>query len=376
MKPVLLIVVNDAAFFLSHRLPIAEAARQGGYEVHVATQAGPSVSGISSRGFYHHELSLSRSGKNPFGEMKVLVSLWSLCWSLRPDVLHLVTIKPVLYGGIAARLSPVKGVLAAISGLGFVFMAKGRKAVILRFIIGIMYRLALGKRNLRAVFQNPDDRQALAAIRAITPQKSVLIRGSGVDLTQYQFSPEEPGVPVITLAARLLRDKGVLEFIEAARLLVERGVEARFQLVGDPDPGNPTSIHAEDIARWQKEGLVECLGYRSDMAMVFTHSHIVVLPSYREGLPKVLVEAAASGRAVVTTDVPGCRDAIDPGKSGLLVPVRDAVALANAIQRLLDDPALRRSMGQAGRVLAERAFAIESVVEQHLDIYRTLENNV
>ncbi|WP_085675601.1 MULTISPECIES: glycosyltransferase family 4 protein [unclassified Pseudomonas] len=375
MKAVLLMVINDPAFFLSHRLPVAESAREQGYQVHVATRNGAAVEEITRCGFKHHELSLTRSGKNPFSELKALFSLWLLCWRLRPDVLHIVTIKPVLYGGIVARLSPVKGVLAAISGLGFVFMARGRKAAILRNIITLLYRVALGKRNLRAVFQNPDDQQALAAIGAITDDKSVLIRGSGVDLQQYLPYPEAPGTPVVTLVARLLRDKGVSEFVEAARILDGRGVRATFQLVGDPDPGNPTSIDADDLERWAAEGIVDCVGYRADVAEVLRQSHIVTLPSYREGLPKVLVEAAACGRAVVTTDVPGCRDAIEADVTGLLVPVRDAYALADAIQRLLEDEGLRQRMGRAGRALAERAFAIESIVAQHMAVYRTLESN-
>lgn len=375
MSRVLLIVVNDAGFFLSHRLPVAESARKEGFLVHVATQEGCAVERLLALGFSHHALPLSRSGKSPLGELKALLAIWKLCWRLRPDVLHLVTIKPVLYGGIAARLSPVKGVLAAISGLGFIFMAEGRKAALLRSLVAFLYRLALGKRNLRAVFQNPDDQRALTGLGAITEQKSVRIRGSGVDLSQYQYLPEDPGIPVVTLAARLLRDKGVLEFVEAARLLAARGIQARFQLVGDPDPGNPTSIQEGDIADWQEHGTVHCLGHQSDIASVFAHSHIVVLPSYREGLPKVLVEAAACGRAVVTTDVPGCRDAIEADVTGLLVPVRDSERLADAIERLLNDKELRQQMGAAGRALAERAFAIESIVAQHLDIYRTLEKN-
>ncbi len=254
-------------------------------------------------------------------------------------------------------------------------MAQGGKASVLRKIISLMYRVALGKRNLRAVFQNPDDQKALASLGAITAAKSVLIRGSGVDLRQYSPCPEPAGQPVVTLAGRLLRDKGVLEYVEAARTLQQRGISASFQLVGDPDPGNPTSISADELSDWGQQGIVTCLGYRADMETVFQRSHIVVLPSYREGLPKVLVEAAACGRAVVTTDVPGCRDAIEPGISGLLVPVRDAHALADAIEQLVVDTQLRQDMGKAGRALAERAFAIESIVAQHLDIYRTLENN-
>lgn len=376
MKPVLLIIGNDAKYFLSHRLPIALAAREEGYEVHIATPEGPSVKEIKSLGFSHHELFFSRSGTNPFGELKALLSICSLCWSLRPEVLHLVTIKPVLYGGIAARLSPVKGVLAAVPGLGFIFMARGVKANLVRGIISIMYRLALGKRNLLAVFQNPDDQKALMDIGAITLQKSMIIRGSGVSLLQYSMSPEVDGVPVVTFAARLLRDKGVIEFVEAVRILKSRGLNARFQLVGNIDRGNPTSISAENVDSWLNEGVVQSLGYCSNMAEVLKNSHVVVLPSYREGLPKVLIEAAACGRAVVTTDVPGCRDAIDPDVSGLLVPVRNASALAEAIQRLLENPELRREMGLAGRALAERAFAIESVVSKHLETYRLLERNI
>ncbi|MGA4639912.1 glycosyltransferase family 4 protein [Stutzerimonas stutzeri] len=375
MRSVLL-VVNDPDFFLSHRLPIAQGAREAGYSVHIATKSGESVTDITNLGFKHYELPLTRSGENPFSELNALISIWRLCWRLRPDVLHLVTIKPVLYGGIAARVAPVKSVVAAISGLGFIFMASGPKASIFRGLVSRLYRLALGKRNVRVVFQNPDDRDALIKLGAISYERSTLIRGSGVDLSLCQPYPERPGPPVVTLAARLLRDKGVVEFVDAARLLQQRGVKVRFQLVGDIDLGNPTSISDEELKQWHSEGVVECLGYRKDIAQVFAESHVIVLPSYREGLPKVLVEAAACGRAVVTTDVPGCRDAIEANVTGLLVPVRDCKALADAIQKLVEDSELRQRLGRAGRELAEREFAIESIVQQHLEIYRTLERAV
>jgi len=235
-----------------------------------------------------------------------------------------------------------------------------------------LYRLALGKRNLRVIFQNPDDQKALTDLGAITFKKSVLIRGSGVDLNNYGFHEELVGMPVVTLAARLLKDKGILEFVQAAEILKKRGVLAVFQLVGEPDPGNPTSIDSATLKKWQDGDLVQCLGYRSDIASVFKYSNIVVLPSYREGLPKVLIEAAACGRAVVTTDVPGCRDAIQPDVTGFLVPVRDAVRLADTIQRLIENTALREKMGRAGRLFAENTFAIENVVAQHMEVYRTL----
>lgn len=373
MKSVLLIVVNDPAFFVSHRLPIAVAAQENGYEVHVATSPGSSVSIILDHGFKYHELRITRSGKNIFSELVGFFSIWNLCCRLKPDILHLVTIKPVLYGGIAARIAPVKGVLAAISGLGFVFTAEGRKAGFLRTVIASMYRIALGKKNLKVVCQNPDDQRALTAIRAIDSDKSLIIRGSGVDLTQYIPYPEEDGVPVVTMAARLLKDKGVVEYIDAVSILKARGVKARFQLVGDVDNGNPTTITSAQLSAWAKEGLVSCLGYKADMASVFRSSHIVVLPSYREGLPRVLVEAAACGRAVITTDVPGCRDAIQENVTGLLVPVKNSHALADAIEKLVNDSEMRKSMGAKGRALAEATFAIDGIVSQHLDIYRSLE---
>lgn len=373
MNSLLLIVVNDAAFFLSHRLPVAQGAKKAGYEVHVASMPGPAVERVRDLGFVHHELPLSRSGKNILGEIVSLVSIWRLLWRLKPDVLHLVTIKPVLYGGIAARLAPVKGVVAAVSGLGFVFLAKGLKATILRRIISSLYGFALGKKNLRVIFQNPDDRDVLVDMGALESVKIEVIRGSGVDLASYTELPEPSGTPVVCLAARLLRDKGVLEFVEAVRILRQRGVSARFQLVGDLDLGNPATITVDELEAWRQEGFIELLGFRKDIAKLFGDAHIVTLPSYREGLPKVLVEAAACGRAVVTTNVPGCRDAIEPGITGLLVPVRDASALANAIETLLNDSELRQRMGHAGRMLAESEFSIDKIVKQHLDIYSKLE---
>lgn len=375
MAAILLYCVNDPAFFISHRLEVAKAASKAGYAVHVATRFGIAVEVIKSHGFIHHELPLSRSGINLLSEFRAFLAIWRLCWSLKPQLLHLVTIKPVLYGGVGARLSPVKNVVVAISGLGFVFMAKGYKASVMRFFVKVLYRLALGKRKLRVIFQNTDDQSALINMGATTRDKSVLIRGSGVDLSKYQYFPEKTSMPVVIFAARLLKDKGVVEFVEAARILMSRGLSVRFQLAGDLDSGNPTSINPLLLHEWRKENVVEYIGHQPDVAQFFIDSHIVVLPSYREGLPKVLVEAAACGRAVVTTDVPGCRDAIIPDITGFLVPVGDSDALAAAIERLVLDHVLRRSMGRAGRHFAEHNFSINDIVTQHLDLYRTLENS-
>lgn len=370
--PRLLFVVNNPAFFLSHRLPLALAAQREGYDVHVATMDGDSVPRIQSYGLTHHVVPMTRSGKNPLTELRTMLALYGLFRRVRPDVVHLVTIKPVLYGGVAARLARVPGMVSAISGLGFVFVARGARAAFVRAIVTVLYRVALGHPNSRIVFQNQSDRDVLRGLGAVRDRQVVMIRGSGVDLSEFAVTPE-PAPPVVALmVARLLRDKGVMEYVEAARLLRQQNVEVRMLLAGGVDPGNPASVTEADVRAWRDEGIIEPLGERSDIASLYAAAHIAVLPSYREGLPRSLIEAAACGRAVVTTDVPGCRDAIEPGVTGLLVPSRDAHALAGAIARLVQDPSQRQRLGAAGRMLAEREFDIQDVCDQHLRLYRAL----
>lgn len=369
---IIIFIVNAPEFFLSHRLPLAIAARSRGFTVHIATGPGAAVKNIMELGFEHHVVPISRSGRNPLAELRALWELYRVMREVKPDLVHLVTIKPVLYGGLMARLAGVRAMVAAISGLGTVFIYPEQARSWTRRGVEWLYRLALGHANMKVIFQNPDDRSALIGMRAVREEKTAIIKGSGVSLAAYPMQPEPEGVPVVTFAARLLKDKGVREFVEAARALKERGIVARFWLAGSPDTGNLTSISEKELSQWSKDGLVEVLGYRSDIPALFAQSNVVVLPSYREGLPKVLIEAAACGRAVVTTDVPGCRDAIEPETTGLLVPVRDAVALADGIQSLIEAPHRRKQMGAAGRALAEREFAIEKVVDAHLVIYQEL----
>jgi glycosyltransferase involved in cell wall biosynthesis len=370
--PRLLFVVNNPAFFLSHRLPLALGARDAGFEVHVATMDGASVAQITACGLRHHVIPMSRSGKNPIQEIHTIHALWRLYRRLRHSVVHAVTIKPVRYGGIAARLAGVPAFVAAVSGLGFVFTRSGQGFNFVRAAAIALYRLALGHPNSRVIFQNTDDRDLLSDAGVVRPEQVVLVRGSGVDLDRFQVTPEPEGAPVAIMAARLLHDNGVREFVAAATASVGHPTGLRWVLAGSPDPGNPASVSQDEFVRWQQEGVVECLGERSDIAELYNASHIVVLPSYREGLPKSLVEAAACGRAVVTTDVPGCRDAIEVGVTGLLVAIRDVAGLAAAVQRLAGDPVLRQRFGAAGRQLAEREFDIHKIVRIHLDIYTSL----
>lgn len=364
-------VVNNANYFLSHRLPIGLALLARGIEVHIIAPGECPVA-LSEAGFTYHSVEMSRKGMNPFAEFSTIFALRRLFKQIEPDLVHLVTIKPYLYGGIAARFAGVRAVVSAVAGLGILFSAQGLKNKILRSILYPLYRAAFSHQNQVAIFQNPNDRDLLVDWGVLKCEKTTLIRGAGVDLKHYPYLSEPVGVPIISLAARLLKDKGVQEFVEASRMLKMRNIEARFWLIGDPDPGNNNTVTSEQLAAWEAEGLIEWLGYRSDISDLFTQSNIVSLPSYYgEGLPKVLIEAAACGRAVVTTDHPGCRDAIDPG-TGVLVPIRDAESLAYAFQDLILNVEKRKVMGKAGRVLAEREFAIEKVINMHMTIYDTL----
>ncbi len=366
----LLFVVNVDWFFLSHRLPVALAAQDAGFEVHVATTLTGPAQNIEQYGFRVHPLTLNRRSAGPFEAIRLTLALYRLMRGLTPDIVHLVTIKPVLLGGLAARVSRVPRVVAAISGLGFVFTARGVLASGRRWLVSLLYRIALARSGVCVIFQNDDDQALLQRYAGILDAQVARIRGSGVDVQRWQMQPLPPGPPIVLMAARLLIDKGVREYVMAARILHGHR-DARFVLVGDVDPGNPTSVSREQIHEWVLEGAVEWWGHRTDMAQVLSRAYVVVLPSYREGLPKVLIEAAAAGRAVVTTDVPGCRDAIEAGRTGLLAPARDAHALASAIRELLDDPLRCSEMGLEGRRLAESAFDIHRVVAQHLALYRT-----
>lgn len=368
----LLIVVNTPEFFLSHRRAVATAARAAGWDVHVATGPGAAAARIRAAGFAHHRVPIDRGGLSPVRDLRCLFSLWRLMRRLKPGIVHAVTIKPVIWGGLAARLAQVPAQVSAISGLGWVFLAEGRRADLLRRVVALLYRAALGGPRQCIVFQNQSDRNFLAGLGIPLDGRAEIIAGSGVDLDRFSPSPEPTGMPVVLMPARLLVDKGVREFVAAAEMLASEGVAADFVAVGPTDAANPAAVPEHELERWRRSGPVVFRGNVINMPLALANSHVVVLPSYREGMPKSLLEAAAAGRAVVTTDTPGCRDAIVAGETGLLVPVGDAAALAGAIRLLLGDPARRAMMGAAGRRHAERAFDVRDVASAHLAIYEAL----
>ena len=370
--PKLLFLVTEDWYFCSHRLPLARAAKAAGYEVVVATRVSAHAEAIRAEGFKLVPIGLRRSGRNPWRELKAILEIVGIYRRERPDLVHHVALKPVLYGAIAARLAHVPAVVNALAGLGFVFASASRKARLLRpWVVGAL-RLSVDADGSALIMQNPDDRKMLVEAGIVKAARIRLIRGSGVDIRRFAPSPEPAGTPLVMLPSRLLWDKGVGEFVAAAGLLRERGAEARFALVGDGDPGNPATIPEGRLRAWQAEGAVEWWGRREDMPAVLASSHVVCLPSYREGLPKVLLEAAACGRPLVATDVPGCREIVIDGGNGLLVPPRDAPALAEAIGRLIKEPGLRADMGRRGRELVEAQFSEERVVAQTLAVYREL----
>ncbi len=364
--------VNIPRFFYTHRLPLALATQEAGYDVHVTTsdEDRPYVEKIIATGLPYHPLPLAQYGTSITGELRTLQATISLYRKLKPDLIHHVAIKPVLYGGIAARLTRVPAVVSAVSGLGMVFVGDSAKYRLIQRIAYPAFRLALGGQNTRMILQNPDDQQIFIQKRLIPAERTVLIRGSGVDMQAFTPQPEPAGLPIVLYAGRLLWQKGIREFVEAARML--QGV-ARFVVVGFVDANAPGTVPAEWLQAQADAGAIEWWGKRDDMPQVFARSHVVCLPSsYGEGVPKVLIEAAASGRALVATDVAGCREITQHERNGLLVPPDDLAALAAALRRLIENPAERQRMGAAGRQFAAAQFSLASVLDQTLAVYRQL----
>jgi glycosyltransferase involved in cell wall biosynthesis len=370
-RPKLLFFVTEDWYFCSHRLPLALAARNAGYEVAVATRVNAHAEMITREGIRLIPLRLSRGGKNPLREWRTLWALFRVLRNEKPDILHNVAVKPVLYGTLAARLAGTHRVVNALAGLGHLFAVRER-AGLLRGVVKLAFRLLLRGYG-QVIVQNPDDLQLLESSGAILEGQATLIRGSGVDLTKFMPSPEPEGIPMIVFAARLLWDKGVKEFVEAATILKNEGIKGRFVIVGAPDAENHAAIPKDQLEAWASEGAIECWGQRADMSEILAASVLFCLPSYYgEGVPKVLLEAAASGRPLITTDMPGCREVVEDGVNGLLVQPRDAEGLSRAIRDLLNDKERRTQMGAASRHLAEASFGIDAVTTQTLSVYNAL----
>lgn len=370
MRPKLLYLMNEALFFTTHRMPVAVAAARLGYEVHVAApfEAGP-VAAIEAQGFAYHDIPLRRGGLNPLAEARLVWHLFRLVRRLEPALVHHVAMKPVAYGGLVSRLLRVPATIHAVTGLGYLFTREDLKARLIRGFILWLYRFALGHPNARAIFQNPDDLELFTARGLVDARIVVTIKGCGCDVEVFRPKPPPDGPVTVMFPARILGDKGIHEFIAAVRILKAEGTAARFVLVGRRDPLNPTDVPEATIRGWEREGLVEWWGFRTDMPDVLASAHVICMPSYREGLPRGLIEAASCGLPIVTADVPGCREVVRHDDNGLLVPVRDGRATAEALRRLIADPALRQRMGRRGRERAVAEFSEAQFVADTLAAY-------
>ncbi|MCW8305516.1 glycosyltransferase family 4 protein [Acidiphilium sp. PA] len=360
----LVYLIGEDWFFASHFYARARAARAAGWHVSVITRTGAAASGLRAEGFDIHGVDFKRARLDPIAEFGLARRIAALYRELRPDLVHHVALKPILLGSIAARIAGVPAIINAPVGQGFVFASRSAKARLLRPFVSTALRATIGARGAIAVFENEEDRRAMISAGAIRADHTALIRGAGVDLVR--FRPHVPNAaPIrIVLGARMLRDKGIREFIEAAAILHGQGAE--FILAGMPDPGNPASLAEADLRAARH---VTWIGRCDDMAALFATCHIACLPSYREGLPKFLLEAMACGLPCVATDVTGCRDAVAADRTGLLVPPRDAPALAAALARLIADPSLRATLGQAGRARAAQLYAEPVICAETLTVY-------
>jgi glycosyltransferase involved in cell wall biosynthesis len=374
-KPSLLLVVSEDWYFLSHRLALAQAAMESGLRVVVATGPGERAHEIAALGVEHRTLALSRLGFNPLRELRAVSDLRRLMLELEPSIVHLVAAKPIVYGNVAASLAGGPPVLNAVAGLGYMYLGDGLKRRALRTAYEQTFRRFVRPRaRARVLVQNADDAELLVRRRLVHPAQLACIVGSGVDIERFRVTPEPASGPLVILChTRMLWDKGVGELVAAAEYLKARGVgDLVVRLVGAPDRANPRAISERELARWARAGVVEWLGRRDDIPAQLARCHIACLPSYREGAPLSLLEAAAAGRPIVTSDVPGCREVVRHGVNGLLVPPRDSLSLAAALEQLLRDPEKRARMGSEGRLRAEREFAAGVVNARIVATYQSM----
>ena len=371
-RPRLLYLITEDWYFRLHWIGLARAARDAGFEVLLAMRVQEHGLEISGQGFKLFPINLLRRSVNPIRELLAVIELARLYRAEKPDLVYHVAVKPILYGSLAARLAGIPSVINVFAGLGYTYTSDEWKARLFRLLLKFGLNAACNSSGSIAVFQNEEDQAQLVRDHAVRRSHTRVIRGTGVDTDRFRPTSEESGDPVILLPCRMLWDKGVGEFLEAARLVKRQKPRVRFVLVGRCDEENPASIQSVQLHQWQEEGAIEWWGHRSDMPAGLGHAAVVVLPSYREGLPVSLLEAAACGKPIVATDVPGCRDVVRHRVNGLLVPPKNATALAEAIAVLLENPGLRNELGSRGRDIVVKEFSSTLVTRQTLALYDEL----
>ena len=365
----LVYVITEDWFFASHFLDRAIAAKNSGYKVSVVTRCRETAQQLDTHGLFFENIEFSRRGLNPIGELATVTRLRAILRRINPDIVHNIALKPVVLGSLAARLAGVRNVVNAPVGMGYVFTSHESKARILRPLVKRLIRYVLSRPNSKVIIENSDDYNNLISGRFAKRESISLVKGAGVDTAKFSYTVESVEPVKVIMVARLLRDKGIQEFIDAAEIVKQSNSSVKFLLVGDVDDGNPTSLNTKQLVELKNSQNVEWLGARLDIAELLAASHIACLPSYREGLPKSLIEAASVGRAIVATDVPGCREVVTHLINGLLVPPRDSKALAAALLVLVNDHELRSKMGRENRSKAEREFANEIIIRQTQNVY-------
>lgn len=376
-------IVNNAAFFVSHRLELAKRAVDDGHHVVLFTGQSGSIelervacSVLESVGIAHHRCVFRASGVNPFVELIGLLQLCFFVFKFKPDLVHCVSPKGTLYGGLVARCFRVKGVVLAVSGLGYAFTGGGDfslKRKIVKLIYSVIARISFSHPNVNVIVQNLDDFTQVVSLGWVKRSSSIkLIRGSGVDLQLFHGCSPNQKRKVVLFPARLLVDKGIQEFVDAVGIVKKNLSGWTYVVAGSAGCDNPSAVSAEQMRRWERDVGLKWVGHVEDMIPLFRDAGIVCLPSYREGMPKALLEAAAAGCSIVTTDVPGCRDVIVSGESGILVKARDANALASGLITLMVDSGLRAEFGLNAMKRAQDLFSVESVVDSTINIYKEL----
>lgn len=370
--PHLLMILNDIDWFWSHRLPLVKAILEKGWSLTLATAGASRDQGVKDLGIQTLDLPDHINAYNPFLHISIIGTIKKAIEQTQPDIVHAITIRHAFYAGLAARLIGYKPLVLTVAGLGSLFSRKSFKALCVRVIIKPLLRFSFNREGVFLIFQNPDDQKALTENNIVKASCTTVIKGSGVDIQEFQPAPIiQNNKPVVVFASRLLKEKGIEEFIAAARALKDR---ADFVVAGDVYEKNPHSLTRKDVQAWHDEGAIEWLGQHSDMASLFARSSLVVLPSYYgEGVPKVLLEAMACGRAIITTDLPGCRETVDHESNGLLIPGQDVDALVTAITKMLDNPDLLKIYGDAGRRKVEGEFTTQAVVEKTLSVYHQMD---
>jgi glycosyltransferase involved in cell wall biosynthesis len=366
-----ILFANTDWYLFNFRLNIARTLRAKGAEVVLLSPPGDYAAKMQAEGFRWLPLPMSRKGMNPFAELQTLWRIKGVYQDEKPDVVHHFTVKCVLYGSIAAHLAGIRAIVNAVTGLGYIFSAPGLKGTLLRLLARVLYRYAL--HGSQVIFQNTEDRQTFINMRLLKPDAAHLIPGSGVNLGLFTPTPEPEGQPVVMFAARMLWEKGVGDFVEAAKMLKAEGVRARFVLVGDTYKDNPSAVPPQQLSAWNEEGIIEWWGWHDDMAKMLSQASIVCLPTYyKEGVPRVLTEAAAAGRAIVSSNIIGCREIVHEGINGLMVPPQNPSMLASALRKLIENPLERARMGHEGRKIAENYFAEERIVKKTFAVYEKL----